>query len=146
MEYISELGVTAIWISPVSEQEPLSRDELEASYHGYFTHDFAEPNPHFGDLTDLQDLIDEAHTYGIKMILDVVPNHTADYFAGTSTSYSPSTYRPASPLDDPDYYHHDGDCLFDGSMNQAQLKTCDLGGLDDLDQRDRCPQLSDRHL
>jgi glycosidase len=134
IDYISELGATAIWISPVSEQEPLSRDEQEASYHGYFTHDFAEPNPHFGDLDDLQDLIDEAHTYGIKMILDVVPNHTADYFLGTSSTYSPSTYRPASPLDDADYFHHDGDCLFDGSMNQAQLETCDLGGLDDLDQ------------
>lgn len=134
MAYIDDLGATTIWISPVSEQEPLSRDELEASYHGYFTYDFAQPNPHFGTLTDLQDLIDEAHTYGIKMILDVVPNHTADYFAGTSTTYSPSTYKPASPLDDPDYFHHDGDCQFDGSMNQAQLETCDLGGLDDLDQ------------
>ncbi|HLF43011.1 MAG TPA: alpha-amylase family glycosyl hydrolase [Acidimicrobiia bacterium] len=136
MDYLAELGVTAIWISPVSEQEPLSRDGLEASYHGYFTHDFAEPNEHFGDLADLEDLIDEAHSYGIKMIIDVVPNHTADYFAGTSTTYSPSTYEPASPLDDPGYFHHDGDCLFDGSMNQAELETCDLGGLDDLDQDD----------
>lgn len=134
LPYIANLGVTAIWISPVSRQEPLSRDGNEASYHGYFTHDFATPNEHFGDIDDLQNLIDEAHSLGLKMILDVVPNHTADYLLGTSTTYSPATYRPASPLDDPSYYHHAGDCLFDGSESQTQIENCDLGGLDDLDQ------------
>ncbi|QAY59090.1 alpha-amylase [Microbacterium protaetiae] len=134
LEYIADLGVTAIWISPVSHQEPLSRDGNEASYHGYFTNEFATPNEHFGDATELQDLIDTAHGLGLKMILDVVPNHTADYLAGTSTTYSPTTYKPASPLDNSAYFHHDGDCLFDGSETQAQIESCDLGGLDDLDQ------------
>lgn len=134
MDYIGALGVTAIWISPVSQQEPLSRDGLEASYHGYFTYDFAQPNEHFGDLTDLQDLIHTAHGAGIKMILDVVPNHTADYLAGTSTTYSPPTYEPASPLDNSNYFHHNGDCLFNGLETQTQIENCDLGGLDDLDQ------------
>jgi len=134
LQYIKDLGATAIWLSPVSKQQPLSRDGNEASYHGYFTKDFATPNEHFGSLTDLQNLVDAAHTLGLKMILDVVPNHTADYFAGTSTTYSPSTYAPASPLNNSTWYHHYGDCLFDGSMSQAQLETCDLGGLDDLDQ------------
>ncbi len=134
LDYIKDLGVTAIWISPVSQNEPLSRDGTEASYHGYFTKDFATPNEHFGSKTDLQTLVDTAHTKGLKMILDVVPNHTADYFNGTATTYSPSTYKPASPLDNSTWYHHTGDCLFDGSMNQTQLENCDLGGLDDLDQ------------
>ncbi len=132
--YIKDLGVTAIWISPVSDQEPLSRDGNEASYHGYFTHDYATPNSHFGSTTDLQTLIDTAHCDGLKMILDVVPNHTADYLAGTSTTYSPSTYKPASPLDNSSYFHHNGDCKFDGTETQAQIESCDLGGLDDLDQ------------
>lgn len=134
MGYIEELGVSAIWLSPVSQQQPLSRDNNEASYHGYFTKDFAAPNEHFGTLTDLQDLIDTAHAADIKMILDVVPNHTADYLAGTSTTYSPSTYKPDSPLDNSNYYHHNGDCLFNGSETQTQIENCDLGGLDDLDQ------------
>lgn len=132
--YIADLGVTAIWISPVSSQEPLSRDGTEASYHGYFTHDFATPNEHFGSTAELQTLIDTAHSLGLKMILDVVPNHTADYLAGTSTTYSPTTYAPASPLNNSSYFHHAGDCLFDGSETQAQIESCDLGGLDDLDQ------------
>jgi len=134
LDYIANLGVTAIWISPVSQQEPVSRDGQEGSYHGYFTHDFATPNKHFGDTAELQNLIDSAHSLGLKMILDVVPNHTADYLAGTATSYSPESYRPASPLDNPNYYHHVGDCLFDGSESQEQIENCDLGGLDDLDQ------------
>lgn len=132
--YIANLGVTAIWLSPVSEQQPLSRDGNEASYHGYFTKDFATPNTHFGSAAELQTLIDTAHGLGLKMILDVVPNHTADYLAGTSTTYSPSTYKPASPLDNSSYFHHNGDCLFNGSESQTQIENCDLGGLDDLDQ------------
>lgn len=134
LDYIAGLGVTAIWISPVSEQQPLSRDGLEASYHGYFTKNFATPNQHFGSTAELQTLIDTAHAKGLKMILDVVPNHTADYLAGTATTYSPSTYKPASPLDNPAYFHHNGDCLFNGTETQTQIENCDLGGLDDLDQ------------
>jgi glycosidase len=134
LAYIADLGVTAVWISPVSDQQPLSRDGNEASYHGYFTRDYATPNSHFGDASELQDLLDTAHGLGLKMILDVVPNHTADYLAGTSTSYSPSTYKPASPLGNSSYFHHNGDCLFDGSESQSQIESCDLGGLDDLDQ------------
>ncbi|GAA2227119.1 alpha-amylase family glycosyl hydrolase [Herbiconiux moechotypicola] len=141
LDYIAGLGVTAIWLSPVSEQQPLSRDGLEASYHGYFTKDFATPNEHFGDTAELQELIDTAHGLGLKMILDAVPNHTADYLAGTSTTYSPSTYKPAAPLDDPSYFHHNGDCLFNGLETQTQIENCDLGGLDDLDQSD--PDVND---
>ncbi|WP_024285491.1 alpha-amylase family glycosyl hydrolase [Cellulomonas sp. KRMCY2] len=132
--YIADLGVTAIWLSPVSAQQPLSRDGNEASYHGYFTADFATPNEHFGDATELQALIDTAHGLGLKMILDVVPNHTADYLAGTSTTYSPTTYAPAAPLNTSSYFHHTGDCLFNGTESQTQIENCDLGGLDDLDQ------------
>ena len=132
--YIADLGVTAVWISPVSDQQPLSRDGNEASYHGYFTRDYATPNSHFGSASELQALLDTAHGLGLKMILDVVPNHTADYLAGTSTTYSPSTYKPSSPLGDSSYFHHNGDCLFNGSESQSQIENCDLGGLDDLDQ------------
>lgn len=134
LDYIDGMGFTAIWLSPVSENEPLDRIETEASYHGYFTHDYAQPNPHFGTTVDLQNLITAAHARGIKLVLDAVPNHTADYLAGTSTTYSPSDYSPASPLNDPAYFHHNGDCVFDGSMTEHEEENCDLGGLDDVDQ------------
>ena len=130
--YIADLGFTAIWISPPQENELLSRDESESGYHGYFTHDYNSTDPHFGTYAELQALIDEAHDYGIKVILDAVPNHTADYLDGTATSYSPAAYSPASPFNNPDWYHHNGD-ITDYS-NYTQLVYNDMGGLDDLNQ------------
>lgn len=132
MDYIADLGVTAIWISPPQENELLSRDGSESGYHGYFTHDYYSPDPHFGSLTDLQDLIDEAHSYDIKVILDAVPNHTADYLAPYGSSYSPSTYAPAAPFNNPNWYHQNGS--INDYSNYWQLVNCDMGGLDDLDQ------------
>lgn len=140
LPYISNLGVTAIWLSPVSEQEPLSKDGQEGSYHGYFTKNFATPNQHFGSTAELQQHIDTAHSLGLKMILDVVPNHTADYLDAFATSYANDSYQPASPLNNPALYHHSGDCLFNGQESQEQIENCDLGGLDDLDQSN--PQVS----
>ncbi len=130
--YIKSLGITAIWISPVSDNEWFSRDGTEAGYHGYFTHDYAQPNPHFGDLAKLQQLVSTAHANGIKVILDVVPNHTADYLAPFATSYSSPTYQPAPPFNDPSWYHHNGDVT--DWNNQWQVENADIGGLDDLAQ------------
>lgn len=48
LDYIKDLGVTAIWISPPSENELLSRDGQESGYHGYFTHDYNKADPHYG--------------------------------------------------------------------------------------------------
>jgi glycosidase len=132
MPYIKNLGITAIWISPVSDNEWFSRDGTEAGYHGYFTHDYSQPNPHFGDLAKLQELVSTAHANGIKVILDVVPNHTADYLSPFATSYSSTTYQPAAPFNDPTWYHHNGDVT--DWNNQTQVENSDIGGLDDLDQ------------
>lgn len=140
LDYIADLGVTAIWISPVSKQEPLSKDKKEASYHGYFTKYFATPNEHFGSKEDLAELIRQAHKRNLKMILDIVPNHTSDYLDDKATRYQ-SEYKPAYPLDNPSYYHHAGGCRFDNTETQDEIENCDLGGLDDLDQNN--PAVSD---
>ncbi|RUS46702.1 alpha-amylase family glycosyl hydrolase [Cohnella sp. AR92] len=132
MSYIKDLGVTAIWISPPQQNELLSRDGSESGYHGYFTHDYNSTDPHFGSKAKLIELVNTAHANGIKVILDAVPNHTADYLNGTATSYSPSTYAPAAPFNDPSWYHHNGDIL--DYNNYTQLVNNDMGGLDDLDQ------------
>ncbi|WP_343247411.1 alpha-amylase family glycosyl hydrolase [Diplocloster hominis] len=132
LDYIKNLGVTAIWISPPSQNELLSRDGEESGYHGYFTHDYNSADPHYGTKQDLIDLVDTAHAKGLKVILDVVPNHTADYFAGTSTTYSSADYQPAAPFNNPSWYHHYGDIT--NWDNPFQVLNYDLGGLDDLNQ------------
>lgn len=132
MDYIVDLGVTAIWISPPQQNELLSKDGNESGYHGYFTHDYNSTDPHFGSESDLQDLIDEAHSHGLKVILDAVPNHTADYLAPYATSYSPASYAPETPFNNANWYHHNGDIT--DYNDYTQLVNNDMGGLDDLDQ------------
>ena len=78
LDYIEDLGVTALWISPVVRN--VESDAGFASYHGYWTQSFIDPNQHFGDLATLQRMVDACHKRGIKVILDVVTNHIGQLF------------------------------------------------------------------
>lgn len=78
LDYLQELGVTTLWISPVVKN--VEEDAGFASYHGYWTQDFIKHNPHFGDLATLRRLSDELHKRGMKLILDIVTNHVGQVF------------------------------------------------------------------
>ena len=78
LDYLERLGVTALWISPVVRN--VESDAGFASYHGYWTQSFIDTNPHFGDLSELQLLVDSCHRRGMKVILDVVTNHIGQLF------------------------------------------------------------------
>ncbi|OCL28074.1 hypothetical protein U472_02430 [Orenia metallireducens] len=69
LDYIKDLGVTAIWLSPIYEG---------LYYHGYHITDFLGIDKHFGDTNLLKELIDSAHKKGLKIILDFVPNHCSN--------------------------------------------------------------------
>lgn len=71
LSYLKALGVTTIWLSPVFKQ----RGHLN-TYHGYGVQDFLEVDPHFGARSDLVDLVAEAHRLGIRIILDIIFNHS----------------------------------------------------------------------
>ncbi|GAI90233.1 unnamed protein product [marine sediment metagenome] len=70
MDYIKNLGVTAIQISPIHHNQWMSQDKTHAGYHGYFIYDFYSPEPHFGTLEKLKELVEAAHGSGIAVILD----------------------------------------------------------------------------
>src|SRR4051812_12189712 len=74
LDYIKNLGCTAVWISPPFKQ----RQEDPNSCHGYAVQDFLAIDPRFGTLEDLQELTREAHARGMYVILDIVINHTGD--------------------------------------------------------------------
>jgi glycosidase len=75
--YLHGLGVTALWIGPIFKQMP-----SKTSYHGYAMQDFLEIEPRLGTREDLQTLVETAHTkYGIRVILDIILNHSGDVFA-----------------------------------------------------------------
>jgi len=78
LDYLEELGVTALWISPVVRN--LETDAGFDSYHGYWQADMTRPNPHFGDLGALRRLTQAAHEKGMKVILDIVTNHIGQLF------------------------------------------------------------------
>jgi glycosidase len=71
LDYLAQLGVTAIWLSPVFKQ----RGHLD-SFHGYGVQDFLDVDPRFGTRGDLVDLVAAAHERGIRVILDVIFNHS----------------------------------------------------------------------
>jgi alpha-amylase len=78
LDYIKSVGATAVWISPIVRN--LDRTDYQDGYHGYWAADFTAVNPRFGSLDDLRDLVDAAHRRGMKIIVDVVTNHTGRLF------------------------------------------------------------------
>jgi len=74
LDYISEMGFTAIWPSPL-----LENDMPEQSYHGYAITDFYQVDPRFGTLDEYRELADKAREKGIKLIMDQVANHCGLY-------------------------------------------------------------------
>lgn len=85
LRYLKELGITAIWLNPVYDNNNgLNRRETYdgqpiTDYHGYGATDFYAVDEHLGDLASFRAFVDEAHTVGIKVILDMVANHTGPY-------------------------------------------------------------------
>ena len=80
--YLERLGVSAIWISPIFKQ--LASRE---TYHGYGIQDFLDVDPRFGTRDDLRALVDTAHAHGIRVILDIILNHTGDVFGYDADRY-----------------------------------------------------------
>lgn len=68
LDYLQQLGIGGIWLMPINPSP---------SYHGYDVTDYRAVNPDYGTLDDLKKLTDEAHKRGIKVIMDLVVNHTS---------------------------------------------------------------------
>lgn len=71
LDYIDSLGVTAVWVNPV-----LENDMPGGSYHGYATTDYYRIDPRFGSNSDYAVLIDSLHGRGIKTVMDMIFNHS----------------------------------------------------------------------
>lgn len=71
LDYIDSLGVTAIWSCPV-----LENDMPGGSYHGYATTNYYRIDPRFGTNADWQELVEEANKKGIKVVMDMIFNHS----------------------------------------------------------------------
>ncbi len=74
LEYISKLGITALWINPL-----LENNQPKYSYHGYAITDFYRVDPRFGSNEDYKNLVKAAQQQGIKVMMDMVFNHCGDH-------------------------------------------------------------------
>ncbi|MBP2832696.1 alpha-amylase [Aquimarina sp. U1-2] len=77
--YFTKLGIDAIWFNPVVEQIHGSVDEGTGNtyaFHGYWAKDWTKIDPNFGTYEDLKQLIEVAHKSNIRILMDVVLNHT----------------------------------------------------------------------
>lgn len=77
--YFDRLGINAIWMTPIVEQIHGGTNEgqgLTYGFHGYWTKDWTRIDPNFGTEKDLAELVEVAHSHGIRILLDAVINHT----------------------------------------------------------------------
>ncbi len=80
LDYLEELGVNTIWITPIVDNidfdQRHSKEGAQYGYHGYWAKDFTQLDEHLGDLDTFKQLIDEVHDRDMKLMVDVVLNHT----------------------------------------------------------------------
>ena len=69
LDYLQGLGITGIWLMPIFPSP---------SYHGYDVTDYYNVNPQYGTIDDFKNLVAEAHKRNIRIIIDLVINHTSD--------------------------------------------------------------------
>jgi glycosidase len=144
LNYLKDLGVTAIWINPVydnvnhlNEREKYDGQAI-TDYHGYGAVDLYAVDEHLGDPAKLRELTDAAHRNGMKLILDMVANHTGPYHPWVADPPTPTWFHGTAA-------HHPTECwqtwtLIDPHAQPA-FQTCTLDGwfldiLPDLNQDD----------
>lgn len=105
LDYISDLGVTAIWLNPTQEN-----DMKDGSYHGYAITDYYQIDRRFGGNEDFKQLVDQAHAKGLKVVMDMIFNHcgsenylfkdkpSKDWFNFRS-EYVQTSFKTASVMD-----------------------------------------------
>ena len=76
LDYFKELGVTALWLTPVLENDSPDDERGYSTYHGYATTNYYRVDPRFGTNDDYRRLCDEAHKKGLKVVMDMIFNHS----------------------------------------------------------------------
>jgi cyclomaltodextrin glucanotransferase len=141
LDYLKDMGVTAVWLTPLFEQVEALFVE-QAAIHGYWTKDFKRLNPRFiakGDNpsvnqtqetkdTVFDKLVDELHHRNMKLVLDIVCNHSNPDFSGKKGELYDDGVKIADFNDDEDnWYHHYGEVT--NWEDEWQVQNCELSGL-----------------
>lgn len=88
LDYFDSLGVTALWVGPV-----LENDMPGGSYHGYATTDYYRVDPRLGTNDEWRELVEAAHSLGLKVVMDMIFNHTGSEHPWLKDSPSADWYN-----------------------------------------------------
>ncbi|MDQ6829706.1 MAG: alpha-amylase family glycosyl hydrolase [Gemmatimonadota bacterium] len=144
LPYLKDLGVTALWLTPIYDNtNTLDRKEVydndpTTAYHGYHAIDYYAVDEHLGDVAAFRRLVDDAHAHGLKIILDMVANHTSAYHPWVENSPTPTWYNgtAAKHLANTWQVWTLADSLATPAMRQATLDGWFIDILPDLNQND----------
>ncbi len=85
LDYLKDMGVTGLWLMPINPSP---------SYHGYDVTNYLAVNPDYGTIADFKTLVSKAHNRGIRVIIDMVLNHTSSQHPWFIAAQDPnSPYR-----------------------------------------------------
>ena len=137
---LKDMGFTAVWITPPFKQRYVQSGS--AAYHGYWITDFTDIDPHLGTKADFTTFVNCLHSQGMKVVMDIVINHTGDVNYYPSGNYNFGAVRTAQVaagdvslrrpafLNDLTNYHNRGNVGDWGNKEQSQ--NGDFFGLDDV--------------
>ena len=120
--YFTELGVDAIWMTPLIEQIHGydSSAGLTYSYHGYWPKDWTATDANYGSEVDLAEMIQVAHQHGLKVLLDVVINHTGP---ATKSDWAwPDSWIRTRPLCNWTSYKENVECALATSLTDIKTE------------------------
>ena len=137
---LKEMGFTSVWLTPPFKQRYVQ--DGSASYHGYWITDFTDIDPHLGTKADFKAFVDCLHSQDMKVVMDIVVNHTGDVNDYTDGDYNFGAPRQAriatrdlnvrqpAFLNDLTNYHNRGNVQ--DWNNKEQSQNGDFFGLDDI--------------
>jgi neopullulanase len=101
LPYLKDLGVTALWLTPLYDN-----DNSTSDYHGYGAVDEYSIEDHFGTMKEYQELVAAAHQLGLKVLLDMVPNHVGPKHPWAASQPAPNWLHGTTEHHfDTDYYY-----------------------------------------
>ena len=93
LDYFTELGVTALWFTPVLENDQPADQGLYSCYHGYATTNYYKVDPRFGTNDEYKALVEACHSKGMKVVMDMIFNHCGSYHPWNIDMPSPDWFN-----------------------------------------------------
>lgn len=98
LDYLQDLGINTIWITPIVDNMDITMADGRTGYHGYWTKSFEKIDEHLGTLADFENLIEAVHDRDMKLMVDVVLNHAGYSMNGKVKSDWTGTFPNASEI------------------------------------------------